>query len=121
MSFQYTPLGSQPGGEPRPKNRRAAVRYQCPLATAGRLLLTEKTEYRRAWVTDLSRHGVGLVLTRPLPLGQRLTVQLKSPTTGNGFDLPALVVHVTVQDGGDCLVGCAFVTPLPEAELEELL
>jgi hypothetical protein len=121
MSYQHTPFGAElPQGAPRP-NRRASVRYQCPLATAGRLLLTDRTEYRRAWVIDLSRHGIGLVVTRALPLGQRLVVQLTSPTTGTSFELPALVTRTSTQPDGDCHVGCAFVTPLGDAELDELL
>ncbi len=121
MSFQYIPFGGTPRKESRPSNRRASVRYQCALATPSRLVLADRTEYRRAWVVDLSPEGVGLVLAKPLTKGQNLVIQIKNPTTSKVVDLPAEVKHCTLQPGGDYHVGCAFVTPLSADQVDGLL
>jgi hypothetical protein len=95
------------------------VRYQCGLATAGRLLLVEGQEWQRAWVLDLSVGGVGLLLSRPLEDGSKIMVVLKSAT--ETFELAARACHSCRQQDGDWIVGCEFETKLTNDQLDALL
>ena len=120
MSFQSVPAT---GGGPLPQraasNRRASVRYQCGLATPGRLLLADGQEWQRAWVLDLSLGGVGLLLSRSLEQGSEVIVVLKSAT--QTFELAARVCHSSRQQDGDWIVGCEFAKKLTHEERDALL
>ena len=119
------PISSQPIGQktvaPSGPNQRATVRYRCPPASSGRVYLAEDVEFQRAWLHNLSTSGIGLLLTKPLEHGMFLTVVLKSPHSNRKYELPAHAVHSTQQSGGDWLVGCQFVYPLSEEDLDDLL
>ena len=102
-------------------NHRATVRYQCPPAMPGRVILVEDQEFQRAWIQDLSLGGVGLNMTRPLPLGTFVIVQVKSPITKKLYELAARVAHATARPNGEWLVGCEFTTHLNRDDLDALL
>jgi hypothetical protein len=120
MSFQYVPAkGEVPLPRRTANNRRASVRYQCGLATPGRLLLPDGQEWQRAWVLDLSLGGVGLLLSRSLEQGCEVVVMLKSAT--QTFELAARVRHSSRQQDGDWIVGCEFVKKLTHEERDSLL
>jgi hypothetical protein len=120
MSFQYVPLTGEVQLPQRPPaNQRASVRYQCGLATPGRVLLGDGEEWQRAWVLDLSLGGVGLLLSQPLDQGSEVMIVLKSAT--QTFELPARVCHSSRQQDGDWLIGCQFVSKLTLDLLDELL
>jgi hypothetical protein len=78
-------------------------------------------QYQRAWLLDLSANGVGLQMARAPAPGMAVTIQIKSPTTGQRFELSAHVIHVTLQSNGDFIVGCAFAKRLSHDDLEALL
>ncbi len=100
--------------------RRVAVRYRCPLATAGRLTLgEEEVPGEEVWVLNLSTSGVGLLLSRPLEEGRNVVISLTS--TPEKMELAATVVHATQQANGDWIVGCALEQPLSNDVLDQLL
>ena len=99
-------------------NHRATVRYRCAPATSGKVFLADDQEFRRAWVINISKTGVGLVLPRPLPVGAFLTLQMRS---GQGtFEMSANVVRVARQKE-EWFVGCELINPLNDDELDGLL
>lgn len=103
----------------REANRRATVRYQCAPATAGRLYSGDAHEFQLAWVQDLSVAGVGLVVSRPLPAGTQVHIQLRADA--HVFQLLGRVVHATEQPSGDWLIGCELVNRLTNEDLDFLL
>lgn len=100
-------------------NHRATVRYRCAPATSGKVFLAEDNEVRRAWVMNISKTGIGVVLARPLPVGAFLTIQMRS--SQGTVEMTAHVVHATRQHQAEWFVGCEFNEPLLDDELEELL
>mgnify|MGYP001569996043 CR=1 FL=1 len=102
-----------------PRNHRATVRYRCAPATTGKLYLAGDLEYQRAWIVNLSQRGLGATMTRPLPIGACITIQMRGPH--GVVELPAQVVQVTCQNPSEWLIGCELVRPLSNDELETLL
>jgi PilZ domain len=121
VAFIHSTPQAGKGLDPAAPNQRASVRYRCPPASAGRVYLAEDLEFQRAWLHNLSAAGIGLVLSKPLEHGLFLTIQLKSSTSKKGYSLPAHAIHSTQQAGGDWLVGCEFVVPLTNEDLDNLL
>jgi hypothetical protein len=101
--------------------RRAEARYHCGPATSGRLVREGESQPRRAWILNLSLSGVGLLLEEPLEAETLIVIHIKSGTTGARFELPARVVHATVQASGEWLVGCELAEKLSQDDLEALL
>ena len=102
-------------------NKRATIRYRCPPATLSRIMTAEDQEFQRAWVQNLSLHGIGLLMSRPLAVGTLIAIQIKNSALNKNFEFTASVAHSTLQAGGDWLVGCALFQPLSEDDLEVLL
>jgi hypothetical protein len=100
-------------------NHRATVRYRCAPATPGKLYIADDQEYQRAWIMNLSKTGVGLVLPRPLAAGILLVIRMRG---ANGpVDLPAHVVHSTSQSPNEWMIGCELLQPLQDEVLDTLL
>jgi hypothetical protein len=99
-------------------DRRAAARYRCPPATPVRLS-TAAAGRALAWGHDLSRKGVGILAEGPLAAGAGLDVELLG-VRGGRLRLPARVAHATRRLDGTWLVGCTFLRPVSEEELEAL-
>ncbi len=121
MSYQYFPL--ETGNEKKVHwvDHRATVRYQCPPATPGRVILVADQEYQRAWVQNLSLAGIALQILRPLPVGTYVVIQLRSPVTKKRYELGACVVHSTPRPNGEWVVGCELQVRLTEEDLDALL
>lgn len=100
-------------------NHRATVRYRCAPATTGKVFLAEDQELRRAWVMNISKTGIGVILPRPLPVGASLTIQMRSSL--GTVDMTAHVIHATRQNQAEWFIGCEFTEPLLDDELDELL
>jgi hypothetical protein len=66
-------------------------------------------------VRDISRCGIALTLRRRFEPGTALIVELESKT-GRLRCLPVQVVQSTRDANDRCIVGCAFVSPLGEAD-----
>jgi hypothetical protein len=102
-------------------NRRATIRYRCAPATVGKVLSADDREFQRAWIIDLSLMGVGMQLTRPLTLGQQITLLMRSNDGAESFELSATVTHCDRAPHCDWHVGCEFATLLTPDELDQLL
>jgi hypothetical protein len=100
-------------------NNRATVRYRCAPATSGKVFLADDQELRRAWVINISKTGIGIVLSRSLPVGAFITIQMRS--SQGTLDMSAHVVHVTRQGPAEWFVGCELINPLNDDELDGLL
>ena len=73
-----------------------------------------------AQVRDVSRQGLGLVLCYPFRAGAYLAVDLKEPA-GGIRTLLTRVVHAQDQADGTWHVGCEFVKPLSDDDLETIV
>jgi serine/threonine protein kinase len=100
--------------------RRRCVRYAVHL-NSNCLELAAGAQWCDATVIDASIHGLCLQLGRRLEPKTILEVRLAMEGFDAGTGL-AVQTHWFKQDtDGSWLVGCSFVTPLSESELERLL
>jgi hypothetical protein len=109
------------GRSRRRGNNRATVRYRCAPATIGKLYLNEDHEFQHAWVVNLSRTGIGFLLARPLPSGTAVLIHMRGNEDSTMHEMPAQVVHCTVQLQGEWMVGCVFDDLLSPELLDNLL
>ena len=77
--------------------------------------------WRLAWVYDLSRAGVGLLLGQPVEPGTELDIELLTQQAIVHVAVRARVAHTTRREDGRWLVGCEFLTRLTGEELAALL
>src|SRR5262245_13845786 len=70
--------------------------------------------------TNISRHGVAMILRRPLVRGERVLVILENPETGHMCERFAHTRHCRRAYGG-YMTGCEFEEPLTEAQLDRLM
>lgn len=117
----FTSKISAQSGRPGVRNQRTTVRYHCAPATSGKVFLPDDQEFQRAWVQNLSRNGVGLLVGRAVPTHTVLTLRMQRADQGEPVDLAAQVVHVEERYGGDVYVGCELMRPLTLEELDALL
>lgn len=103
------------------RNRRATIRYRCAPATVGKVFSSDDHEFQRAWIIDLSLHGVGMQLSRPLELGRLVYLSIRSSDGLKVHELAAHVIRANPVPHGDWYVGCELVKPLTPDELDELL
>ena len=73
-----------------------------------------------AQVRDLSASGIGLSLCYPFKLGTLLAVDLQGPA-GTARTLLARVIRVNDQADGTWTVGCEFVKPISDSEVEIMI
>lgn len=98
-------------------DRRVAERRATHKEALTRPLETNDTIAWGALVRDISTTGVGLTLCFPFHAGTYLAVDLPSP--GGAFrSVLTRVVHAQDQADGTWQVGCEFVKPLSESELD---
>ena len=117
---------SEPEGISRPVNgrtqieRRAWVRYPGRL---GAFHLLDNNDEPRCWaqINEVSRGGVAVWLRAPVAVGTRLLIEV--PETPARSSVPVLmrVIHATPASRGQWLVGCEFIQPLGDDELQALL
>ena len=102
--------------------RRETERLDCRLDATTGLVDAHDTLSWGASVRDVSQNGLGLTICFPFRAGTFLAIGLY----GNNPSAPPLtvlsrVVQVRDQDDGTWRLGCEFVKPLSEHELESLL
>jgi hypothetical protein len=99
--------------------RRLAERHPSKREALTRPLEAEVTLAWGASVRDISTSGIGLTLCYPFPAGTYLTVDLDLPeSAAPAPSWLARVVHAQDQPDGTWHVGCEFVKPLSEGELD---
>jgi hypothetical protein len=101
-------------------NRRVSIRYPSSVATACGAD-TDGVRFREVRVHDVSQGGIGLVLDKPLTVGDELYIQVTNNLLGFSYDLDAEVKHITPFAEGLWIVGFAFPRELTLAELAGLL
>jgi hypothetical protein len=113
---------SEPGNPgPAPSERRAAVRHACRLDTSCRSVAGIHDVRWPARLRDVSTTGLCLLVSRRFEPGTLLEIDVQNAAGDAPSTLVARVVRVNRQAGGDWAVGCAFATPLSEAELAALV
>lgn len=99
--------------------RRIAERHPSKREALTRPLEAEVSLAWGATVRDISTTGIGLTLCYPFPTGTYLAVDLDMPeaqTPAPSF--LARVVHAQDLPDGTWHVGCEFVKPLSDSELD---
>jgi hypothetical protein len=101
--------------------RRAQVRYSHALRTTCRPLGRQGGGSWSARVRDVSRSGAALRMSHEVRPGEVLVVALEG--CGGRFVRPLLmrVVRTRPDGEGTWNVGCTFVTPLADNDLQSLL
>lgn len=114
-------VSARQGPKPAHGNRRAATRYRCAPATFGKIYSADLQHVERAWVLNLGKTGVGLMLSHPMSAGTLVVVHLRAQSGQRVFELPARVAHATCLAQSDWLVGCELIQPLEDDDLEAIL
>jgi hypothetical protein len=105
-------------------DRRTFVRLTTELAATCRPATRGHDVGWPGQIHDISCGGVGLILRHRFRPGTRLTVELRARTGGVLRTVRLRVVHAraVLVEGCPCwLLGCAFVEPLTDEELQPLL
>jgi serine/threonine protein kinase len=111
-------------------NRRGCVRYALGVGSNCTInsnvfdppeAPSDATELWPLVVQDVSATGIGLLLARRCEPGTELSVEVMTNPDRTPFCLPVRVVRVRKDNFGHWTHGCAFLTPLDEAELTALL
>jgi hypothetical protein len=102
-------------------NRRAADRCSCTDLRLVRLVARPSFQSCAAFVHELSRAGLGLILPRPLDIGTLLALQLRKQHTGLSDILTAQVRHALALAGGQWHLGCCLSRHLTENEMYALV
>jgi hypothetical protein len=103
-----------------PSERRAFIRHARRLETLWTYLGLDSNYLTGGEVFDLSTTGVGLVLDTTFTADTTLVIRLPTATLGWSSHLVRVKRCDEVRPGR-FRVGCAFVKPLAEAELNALL
>jgi hypothetical protein len=110
-----------------PQERRSGARLAhtvgtiCVIDTAAAGGGPDTEESWSATVRDVSAGGVGLVLARRFEPGTVFTLQFEGHGKAAGRSLAVRVKRVKSEELGHWFHGCAFVKPLTEKELANLL
>jgi hypothetical protein len=112
---------SQPTPDLPPPERRAWVRHPCNLDTPHSIIdaVTECGWW--AAVVNVSRSGIALRVPQLIGPGSTLVVEAPSGHSWARHALPVRVVRATAIDGGRWLLGCQFVYPLSDEDVEAML
>ena len=100
--------------------RREAPRQACSLEATSHTLENSDTLSWGAVVHDISPSGVGITLCYPFRPGTYLDVELQA-TKGMIRSLMVRVVNVHDQTDGTWRLGCEFVKPLTESDMDLLV
>jgi hypothetical protein len=100
--------------------RRALERRICSLEATSHAIEPGQTLSWGAVVTDISAGGVSVTLCFPFRPGTYLAVDLQSES-GMVRTLMVRVQHVHDQADGRWRLGCEFIKPLSESDMELLV
>ena len=121
MAQQTMPvLRQRPNTSPRIE-RRAWLRFLTEQDIICYPATTEpQGEPELSWsgkVLDISQAGIGLSMSQPFEPGAELVAELPVKP-GASLLLPVRVVHATPDESGLWIIGCQFIFPLSEEELQ---
>jgi hypothetical protein len=101
----------------REVERRASQRHLCTLEATSKPIDDEQTLSFGALVTDISATGVSVTLCFPFRPGTFLSIDLQTET-GMVRTLIVRVQHVQDLIDGQWRLGCEFVKPLGESDMD---
>jgi hypothetical protein len=101
--------------------RRAWVRYPCDLESACQPLAGTRGVEWPGKIRNLSCGGLALSLARRFEIGTVLSIDMQGRAEGDLGTVLARVAHVSMQNDGSWLLGCAFTKLLTEDDLKALL
>jgi hypothetical protein len=102
-------------------SRRNSARQPSSRPLPRRLCAGDAREQLDAWILDLSVNGIGLVVDKPVEVGTLLLLELETCPQAAPLTVWANVVHCQPTGDGEYRIGCQFVTPLADDDLEVLL
>ncbi len=108
------------GAQPAP-DRRTGVRFAFQTPITYRLMDAQELQARSAEVTDISTHGIGLVVTHPVAIGALLNLELRGTGEPEVLTMLACVVRITAEDNQTWILGCNFIRELTTDEVQSLL
>lgn len=114
--------GTSVSGRLQFRERRASVRYLSTMDASCHPLAVQTVgpcSPVRIW--DISLGGLSLVARKPFELNTTLTVVPESMPMSLFPGLDVSVAHVGPHGEGMWLIGCEFLKPITEEELESLL
>jgi serine/threonine protein kinase len=103
------------------RERRAAVRYSCGIASTCQPTSRVKERSWSGKVQDISTTGVCLVLGRRFEPGALLTAEFQGKRRTNSSTRLLKVLRVFEETKGKFYVACTFQQPLSESELNVLV
>jgi hypothetical protein len=106
---------------PLKRERRASVRRDSNAKGTCQTLSQRHESTWEATVRNISLTGIGLLLARRFEPGTLLAIELTETSEQRQRLLVARVAHATLQPDDKWLIGCAFMSPLHDEELQELL
>jgi hypothetical protein len=118
MTHEETP-SAPPASPILESDRRGAERHACD-AQPFWLLCDLKSDAPPARIRDVSRTGIGLLVKETIKAGTVLVIKLQTRDQWLSRPLPVRVMHATLQEDGDWLIGCQFVRALSNQDLHEL-
>ncbi len=101
--------------------KRHAARQPCLLEATSRPVEVAEGMTWGSTVRDVSAGGLKLDLCFPFRPGTYLAVDLQSPVGPLNRALVCRVVHVHERKGGAWTLGCEFIKPLTNSEVDLLL
>ena len=112
-------VSAQPARGPaaRKSDRRVAVRTGCSIEATSQALDEVETISWGAVVEDISATGLGIILCYPFRPGTYLAVDLDGPG-GTVRTVLVRVVHVRDRFDGAWHIGCEFVKPLSQSDVD---
>ncbi len=102
-------------------NRRSWQRADSARPIPRRSYTAEDFRPLDAWITDLSRGGIALLLSRSVRPGALLFIELESLPEIDPIKTWATVVRCDDAGDGNWAAGCEFVVRLSEEDLEAVL
>jgi hypothetical protein len=107
------------------RERRAWVRYPTSQEVCCQPIAASTAGEREiGWVErvcDISSGGLVLAMRRRFEPGSLLIIELPGKAKGHVRPTPVRVVHARLAGKRQHAVGCGFIAPLSEEELERLL
>lgn len=123
VSNTRRPLGFSAGDTSKPSGteKRSFVRYSCGVKASWRLLGDHSDDFQQAEICEISRSGVGLIVTTAFKRGAILAVKLKEQVATLSRPLLVRVVHARKEGEDAWRLGCSFVTKLSEEDFRKIL
>jgi hypothetical protein len=106
---------------PLESDRRASVRYPCDLETSCQPVASARAMQWSGRILNISQGGICLSIGRRFEAGTLLAIDLPSTDGNSSHSYLGRVVHLRADGCGSYVLGCAFIAPLREDEVQALV